>query len=557
MSTRVIPASAATRRLLELAREHLGMDVAWVSEFTDGQQAYVQVDEGPDGRGPAEGSSIPLGESYCVRVLDGRLPPVVPDSAADPRTAELRITDELGIGAYVGIPIPNRDGSVRGMLCCTSHHASPDLVGRDLRVLQLLAHVIGELTDDNGKSEAAAALTASVREVVRGTGRRHVLQPIVDVETGDAVGYEALARFDLEPFRPDLWFELADRVGLRAELELATASTALAELDAGRAGYLGVNLSPDVILDGALDDLLADRDPARVVVEITEHAQTTDYDGLLAALAPHRERGLRVAVDDAGAGYASFRHILRLTPDLIKADISLVRDIHHDPVRQALLSSVLTFARTSGARLVAEGVESQGELDTVTRLGVRSVQGYFLGRPTAAPPAGGFPRPSPDVLLDASDLSLLLAQTVRDAHDLESLTRPLLQVVLRLTGLETAYLTVLEPQGLAHRYVCNTGSIQLSEGALVPWPDSLCAAMQDKDLMFTGNAQVDLAECAIAGDVGLQSLVSVPVRGSDGGLLGTLCAGSRERVFVGESTLAHLRLIAHILSVRYPAPEAA
>jgi EAL domain-containing protein (putative c-di-GMP-specific phosphodiesterase class I) len=551
MSTRVISRSAATYRLLEIVREHVGMDVAWVSRFDGGQQAFEHVSAAAGAGGPAEGSLSPLSESYCVRVLDGRLPTVVPDSSADERTRDLSSTTDLDIGSYVGVPIPDPDGSVRGMLCCTSREASPELASRDLRVVQMLAQVIGELNAPDESGAAAAALSDSVRALVRGEGRRHVLQPIVDLRTGQAVGYEALARFDVEPFRPDLWFEQADSVRLRAELEVAAAATALTELSRDRDGYVSVNLSPDLLRDGLLDVLLRDLDPARIVVEVTEHAQISDYAPLAQALAPYRARGLRLAIDDAGAGYASFRHILELRPEIIKADISLVRGIDDDPVRQALLESLLAFARTAGATMVAEGVETQAELDTLARLGVDAVQGYLLSRPVADPPATGFPRPARQVGLGPeADLSVLLAEAVRDAHDLESLALPLLDVVLQLTGLETTYVTVLDDEGRPHRHVRNAAGIDLPPGFGTTWSQALCHTMHSKDLLWTGSAQTDLVECEGAAEIGLQTFVSIPVRDRRGTTVGSLCGGSRGRVFLRESTLGQLRLIAHILGGR-------
>jgi EAL domain-containing protein (putative c-di-GMP-specific phosphodiesterase class I) len=235
-----------------------------------------------------------------------------------------------------------------------------------------------------------------VEEAIAGVGRTHVLQPIVDVLTGRPVGVEALARFDLPPQGPAAWFAEAEQVGLRGRLEVAAAATALADL--GRRdlpGYLSVNLSPDVILGPELPLLLVDLDLTRVVLEITEHAPVEDYDLLLAVLAPHRAAGLRLAIDDAGAGFASFRHILRLAPDFIKIDLSLVRDVDHDPVRQALTRSLVGFADGIGATLIAEGVEVQAELDTLVDLGVRLMQGYLLCRPCHDPPTTGYPRPTP------------------------------------------------------------------------------------------------------------------------------------------------------------------
>ncbi|MDQ1712082.1 MAG: hypothetical protein QOE45_1532 [Frankiaceae bacterium] len=408
--------------------------------------------------------------------------------------------------------------------------------------------------DDRTTMEAAtsgddlAARRARVLDAVAGTGRHHVLQPIVDVREGRAVGVEALARFATAPFAPDLWFAEAEAVGLRLPLEVAAARTALASLP-DVAGYVSINLSPDPIARGALDDLLAGVDRSRVVVEVTEHHVVDDYDTLLAALAPHRAAGLRLAIDDAGAGYASFRHILKLAPDFIKVDMSLVRDINLDPVRQALTASLLTFARTAGAQLIAEGVETQAELDLLARLGVTLVQGYLLGRPCAAPAETGYAGPSRHVIIDGSaGLGVVLAEAVRDGHDLEHLVRPLLDAVLGITGLETSYLTVLHDTGdLEHRFVRNAGVIELPEGFALPWGDSLCSLMREKDLVWTNDAPTDLAERPIAAQFGLATYVSAPLTGGDGRVLGTLCAGSREQLYISDAAVAQLQLIAHVI----------
>ena len=119
----------------------------------------------------------------------------------------------------------------------------------------------------------------------------------------------------------------------------------------------------------------------RIVAELTEHTRVDDYRGLLDALAPLRRQGLRIAVDDAGAGYAGLRHVLRLEPDLIKLDLELIRDIHTDPAKRALV----TFAADTSAILVAEGIETADELATLRALGVPYGQGYHLARPGPLP----------------------------------------------------------------------------------------------------------------------------------------------------------------------------
>lgn len=387
---------ATVQRVLSVARSHLGMDVAWASEFTGDSQVFTHVDTDTPGAGPEQGGAGDLAGSYCLRVVDGRLPRVIPDARAHPVTGLLAVTELLDIGAYVGVPIRRADGRVRGMLCCTSSRPDRNLGTRDLAVLEMLAQILAELAaphDDD--HDRLAALTARVEAAITGSGRTHVLQPIVDVLTGHAVGMESLARFALPPQGPAAWFAEAEQVGLRRRLEAAAAATALGDMArGGRAGYLSVNLSPDVIFGPELPLLLLDVDLRRVVLEITEHAPVEDYELLVTALAPYRAAGLRLAIDDAGAGFASFRHILRLDPDFIKIDLSLVRDIDHDPVRQALARSLVAFADSVGATLIAEGVETQAELDTLVDLGVRLMQGYLLCRPCDEPPLTGYPGPS-------------------------------------------------------------------------------------------------------------------------------------------------------------------
>lgn len=203
------------------------------------------------------------------------------------------------------------------------------------------------------------------------------------METAAPVGLECLTRFSIDPDRaPDAWFAEAAEAGLGPELELAAMRQALPAAAALPPGaYLALNASPATIQSSGFAALLAGAPGERVVLEITEHAGVGDYDGLLGALEPLRGRGVRVAVDDAGAGYASLRHILQIRPDIIKLDASLTRNIGADPARRALAAALTAFARETDCLIVAEGVETAAELDTLRRLGVEKVQGYHLSRP--------------------------------------------------------------------------------------------------------------------------------------------------------------------------------
>ena len=165
---------------------------------------------------------------------------------------------------------------------------------------------------------------------------------------------------------------------------MACARSALEALHGGAlaAGVsLHVNLSPPALLGPALEDLLTGAPLDRVVVEITEHHAVADYAPLLEVLAPWRARGLRVAVDDLGAGYASLRHVLMTRPDVVKVDMALVRGVDGDPVRQALLRAAVEVACSVDVAVVAEGVETEEEHAALRSVGVRQLQGYLLGHP--------------------------------------------------------------------------------------------------------------------------------------------------------------------------------
>lgn len=212
-----------------------------------------------------------------------------------------------------------------------------------------------------------------------------VFQPIADLVTGEVVGAEALARFRCEPQRPpDEWFHEAASIGRGTELELAAVRAALRELDELPPDvFMSVNISPAMAVRPELLDLLRQHPGDRVVLELTEHVRVDDYDALLSALMELRAWGLRIAVDDAGAGYSGLRHILRLRPDIIKLDLELTRDIDTDPARRALALALVTFAGEMGATIIAEGIETHEEMASLRSLGIRWGQGFHLAHPGA------------------------------------------------------------------------------------------------------------------------------------------------------------------------------
>lgn len=210
-----------------------------------------------------------------------------------------------------------------------------------------------------------------------------VYQPIVHLGQECVIGFEGLTRFATDPVQQPLyWFHQAARTGLMETLEVAVLESALENLKHLKPGmFLSFNMSPSTILGGRLDALLHDYPLDNLVLELTEHESVSTYGPLLAQLRPLREAGLKLAIDDAGAGYASFRHVLELEPDIIKLDRTLTRDINVNANSRALITALCGFSRDTDCRLVAEGVETPEELRALKHLGLEAAQGFFFGKP--------------------------------------------------------------------------------------------------------------------------------------------------------------------------------
>jgi EAL domain-containing protein (putative c-di-GMP-specific phosphodiesterase class I) len=228
-----------------------------------------------------------------------------------------------------------------------------------------------------------------LHDALRGAGVHPEFQPIVDLARGVVAGYEALARFDGAPADPQLWFAVARERGCEDRLEAALLRMSLeqqASLPPNT--FLSVNVSPTALGSPAVRGVFRDHgNLAGLVVELTEQSPVESYAALEPILNSLRSAGALIAVDDAGAGYAGLRHVLRLRPSIIKLDRDLVCDIDVDETKRALAEMLGTFASRIDAWLLAEGVERFGELDTLAELGVPLAQGYLLG--TAAAPWAG------------------------------------------------------------------------------------------------------------------------------------------------------------------------
>lgn len=230
------------------------------------------------------------------------------------------------------------------------------------------------------------SLSSRIGAVLKGRMLVTAFQPIHDLAVGGVGGAEALTRFvSTGSETVEDWFAGARDARLGSDLEFAAlecALTAAKELPENL--YVALKLSPSTCLDPLLVGLLerSGMAPERIVLELTEALTIEQPAALVAALAPLRRNGVRLAVDHAGSYFASMRHIRHLRPDIIKLDRNLIAGIDTDTLRHALGEALVGFAEQIGAVAIAEGIETSAELSAVTDLGMAAGQGYFLGRPT-------------------------------------------------------------------------------------------------------------------------------------------------------------------------------
>jgi PAS domain S-box-containing protein len=304
--------------------------------------------------------------------------------------------DRAGLKAFAFAPITHGDHVDGGLVIGTADERfGATLVDKWASVLDLSTTPSALLADRLHARREEMESRTGLEAAIAAQDFHPVFQPIVELRTGAIAGYEALTRFGSNE-RPDVTFARAWAVGLGPQLEYATITAAIREarrLPRGR--WLNLNVSARLLDDpdglGAL--LSAANRP--VVLEITEHEMVVDYGRLRTAVAT-LGHGVRVAVDDAGAGVANFGHIVELGADLVKLDLGLVRGVDASLGRQALVVGMRHFAGAAGCRLVAEGVETAEEAQTLTELGVDFGQGFWFGRPERLAPrpncAAGGPR---------------------------------------------------------------------------------------------------------------------------------------------------------------------
>lgn len=386
-------------------------------ELTRSEGAVLEVIEGDElvywsasgSVAPFTGLRVKVSQSLSGLAATEMKVLVCTDSETDPRV-DRDMCRRVGLRSMITAPLPY-NGTIIGVLKVVSPWAKA-YGAQDVEILEQLNVLIGaaiahavahaelsermtvaaEIREDGAEFDAELRRERATRRRILGVIDREefhvVYQPICNLQTGKVVGHEALARFPDER-SPEAWFADARGCGLAAPLELGVIRKAIEVFDAWRpSAYLAVNLSPATLMRAEIESLCEAFDASSLVIEMTEHTEVDNYGALAERVNRLRLLGLRFAVDDAGAGFASLRHVLKMRPDFIKLDRSITQGIDSKLAHQALITALLTFAEGTSAELVAEGIETSAEAMTLRRLGVTYGQGYHLGRP-AQPPAGG------------------------------------------------------------------------------------------------------------------------------------------------------------------------
>lgn len=366
--------------LLRTAKDSLGLSLTFLSRL-DGTVQHLEVVESSI---PFfhDGQTQPQATSLCQAILDGKLPSVIPNIAKLPEAKRLPAARFPRIRSYVSVPVSLSDGTLYGTFCAAGFTADNDLSKRDRALMEVLASVAATIIEPGiQERHRESVIRDQLKPVIEAGGPHIVYQPIVTLSDGARIGAEALSRFPAEWGKPpDEVFGEATSIGIGIELELQAVRGAVSPL-ADVTGYLAINFSPQALLDPRCREFLMDLPGERIVLELSEHDRVEDYGALSAALAPLRRNGMRLAIDDVGAGFSSLRHILLTAPDVIKLDRSIVAGVAADPVLRTLVRALVDFGHGANALIVAEGVETGLDAIALRDSGVDYGQGWYFARP--------------------------------------------------------------------------------------------------------------------------------------------------------------------------------
>ncbi len=372
------------QNLLQLVRQQLNMEVAFISEFVDGYRVFRHIESISSFNLIQVGDSNPLDESYCQSVVNGQLPELIKNAQALPQAFKFKATKEVPVGAHISVPLKLSNGHVYGTFCTFSRTSKKFLTKRDLALVRVFASIASVAIEDNiDKHNIFDQRRRHYLNLLDQQKLQFYMQSIVNIRTNKIIGFELLFR-NLEAINipPTQTLHEIEELGLMNQLyenQFSHIEKLLQQVPENM--FLSWNIAPNIIRNTNLLQTLTAHNLNRLVLEISEHDAIENYEEIQRYLDPLIKQGARIAIDDAGAGFASLLHILKLKPYYIKIDYSLIHNIHKEKELQALAKGLVSFADACNFTLIAEGIELPEELNSLQELHFECWQGYYFAKP--------------------------------------------------------------------------------------------------------------------------------------------------------------------------------
>lgn len=372
--------------VLENARKQYNFEIAFIIRFK-GETAIVEnlsVGASAADLGLVAGVSVPLNESFGTKVAEGLAPRYVADGRNEQFLARQPFLGDFPVASYVATPIFSRENGLLGVLVCASRTPRTNAMHVPLLAFEQFSRYAAL---DLDMLIGIERTDRDIRDMVSGVIKRkqftQYFQPVVDQFSGGVLYFEGLTRLtELPGLDVPQLLALSQQVCMMTQLEIAFAEAlkqAATKLDCD--AKVGLNFSETTLLSDAFLRFLARYDHRNTIIELTEHCPVDQPDALRERVKLARKFGVKIALDDTGAGFSAIRNILVLEPEILKADKILVETLENTKVAQRLLAVLDRFCRESGSVMVVEGVERDSQLACLREIGVRYVQGYFIARP--------------------------------------------------------------------------------------------------------------------------------------------------------------------------------
>lgn len=374
--------------LLRTARTKLRMEVGFISRFDGDMRTFYLVDSAPGVDIVRSGGSDYRGESLCQRVVDGRAPQLIGDAQLTSGASDLTAVKLVPVGAHISVPIVFSDGSVFGTFCVFSRYSIPELNYRSLAMCRVFADVVSALIEEASalpqyESHDWAKKKIEVAELLTKGGLKYTPAPLINLNTGKQQGVELISyliKTTPNIASPVLLMHEAVRLGLAKLIGVHLIEQVIATLAATPSEtYVAINITPELLAGFDFMEWLNQETCGRIIFEISEHDRVSSYYDLKRILQPIRQSGIRLSIDNAGAGFASMQHILQLQPEFVKLDGGLTCGIASDSGQQAMLQALLLFSRAQGCTLIADGISNKQDEEYLLHAGI-SV-GQYIKQP--------------------------------------------------------------------------------------------------------------------------------------------------------------------------------